>query len=122
MKKKVEKEVCRKLNYFIEMAEKNIEENVEQESAEVENIHSAAVDEGYKELTELLKICKLEHLLSTFVKEEVDDDFLFKLDVESSIEWNPVASLLPTIGSRGRFRSAVKKYQVSVCYVFSCLP
>lgn len=71
------------------------------------------IEQGYTNLAKMLEKCKLEHLLPDFVKEEVDDDMLFKLDLESSIEWDQLAVLLPTIGSRGRFRSALKEYQVS---------
>lgn len=99
------------------MADKNCENSDDDESLGHEN--TPAVEQGYKRVAELLEKCEIEHLVTSFVKEEVDDDFLFNLDLENAIEWSQVASLLPTIGSKGRFRKAVKNYQVSVVFI-SC--
>lgn len=67
--------------------------------------------DGYAGVANILQKCNLQSLLQNFVEEEVDDDFIINLDVENSIEWTSVSTLLPTIGSRGKFRLQVKEYQ-----------
>lgn len=67
---------------------------------------------AFSKLEDLLKFCKLESLLSVFIQQEIDDEFLLAIDVSSSEEWNQISQLLPTIGAKGKFRKALKEYQV----------
>lgn len=70
-------------------------------------------EQGFSNLSKLLQRCKIPNLLEVFIKEEVDDDFLIKMDLDNAIEWSEISALLPTVGSKRKFRSAVKEYQVS---------
>lgn len=83
---------------------------------DLENVDDAAKDpdyvEGYKFVSNLLEKCGVQRLLSKFIEEEIDDDFSLNLNLDSELEWSPVSALLPTIGSRGKFRLALKELQV----------
>lgn len=70
-------------------------------------------------LKQILISCKLENLFDEFVRQEVDDEFLRTTDVSNAEEWNQVAVLLPTIGAKGKFRKAIKEFQVCCCYIES---
>lgn len=93
------------------MAEGNpFEVVIYEESVEVENVPEYV--EGYGLLSNLLKKLQLERLLPFFIEEEVDDDFILRINMDNEIDWNLIASLLPTIGSKGKFRLALKELQV----------
>ncbi|KAL5280610.1 hypothetical protein ACFFRR_009309 [Megaselia abdita] len=67
--------------------------------------------EGYKCVLALLVKCNLEQLLPTFVKDEVDDDYVVQLNIDDEIEWGSMCKLFTTIGSQGKFRRALKNFQ-----------
>lgn len=68
--------------------------------------------EGYKCASSLLEKCKSQEVLQDFIKEEVDDDYLFVLDLDDQIAWAPVQRLFRTVGSAGKFRTHLREYQV----------
>lgn len=70
-------------------------------------------DQGRKFLIQLLEKLKVPHLLPKFAKEEVDDDYLYQMNLEDEIEWGYMADLLPTVGCKGGFRRGVQEYKVS---------
>lgn len=75
---------------------------------EEEKDETRAQLEGYNSLSSILEKCGAQRLLPKFV----EDDLLLQLNLDSDLEWNPVASLQPTIGARAKFRIALKELQV----------
>lgn len=69
--------------------------------------------DSFTELRKMLIDCKSEILLQTFIDQEIDDDFLLRLDIHNAEEWNQVSELLPTIGAKGRFKKVLRQFQVN---------
>lgn len=95
----------------------SVSENVERNgSFEKQNNEQSEPDhhhvEGYKCASSLLEKCKSQEVLQDFIKEEVDDDYLFVLNLDDQIAWAPVQALFRTVGSAGKFRTLLGEYQV----------